>query len=405
MTERGPTILQIIPELDTGGAELSTIEIADAIVTAGGRAIVLTQGGRMLDRLKAVGADVRVFPAATKNPARLAANAARIAQIIRAEGVDLVHARSRAPAWSALWAARATGRAFITTYHGAYAEKSAAKRFYNSVMARGDIVIANSGYTRDLIMGRYGTPDAKIRVVHRGVDGALFDPGAIAEDRVARLRAAWGLTGSERIILQAARLTAWKGQGVVVAAARHLKEIGRPLQAVIVLAGDDQGREGYAAGLRSAIAEGGLEGQVRLVGHVDDMPAAFKAAHLSIVASVEPEAFGRTAVESQALGCPVIATRIGAPQETVRAAPDYDPDARTGWLVPPQDPAALAAAMEEAMALDPVAREALGQRARTHALDAFSLRQMRLKTLAVYDERLGTHTQSAYVAARPQSDG
>lgn len=405
VAERAPTILQIIPELDTGGAELSTLEIAEAIIAAGGRAIVLTEGGRMLDRLKALGADVRLFPAATKNPLRLLWNAKRIAALVRQENVALIHARSRAPAWSALWAARWTRRPFLTTYHGAYAEKSAAKRFYNSVMARGDLVIANSEYTRDLVMGRYGTPESRMRVVHRGVDGSVFDPDAIAPGRVDRLRETWGLTANERIILQAARLTTWKGQGTLVAAARHLKEQGRPLDAVIVLAGDAQGREGYEAGLQDAIRSAGLQDTIRLVGHVDDMPAAFRAAHVAVVASIEPEAFGRTAVESQALGCPVIATRIGAPQETVRAAPAFGPDTRTGWLVPPGDAPALAIALEEALNLDPEARQALGRRARAHACGAFSLHQMRRKTLAVYDELLATRLEAAYVAARPQLDG
>jgi glycosyltransferase involved in cell wall biosynthesis len=397
--------MQIIPELDTGGAELSTIEIAGAVITAGGRAIVLTEGGRMLDRLTALGADVRIFPAATKNPLRLIANAGRIARIVRQEMVDLVHARSRAPAWSALWAARATGRPFVTTYHGAYAEKTALKRFYNGVMARGDLVIANSGYTRDLIRSRYGTPEAKIRVIHRGVDGEAFDPAAVSPDRVARLRHSWGVRDGERVILQAARLTGWKGQSVVVEAARQLKAGGMPLGGTIILAGDAQGRSDYETGLKAAIRTGGLEEQVRLVGHVDDMPAAYLAADASIVASVEPEAFGRTAVESQAMGCPVIATRIGAPPETVRSPPEYGPRQMTGWLVPPADPKSLADALVWAMSLSSDARTELGARARSHACGSFSLRQMRLKTLQVYDEILDTRLAPLYVSARPQMDG
>jgi len=402
----GPTILQIIPELDTGGAELSTIEIAEAVITAGGRAIVLTEGGRMLSRLKELGADVRIFPAATKNPLRLVANAVRIARIVRRENVALVHARSRAPAWSALWAARLTGRPYVTTYHGAYTESSALKRYYNGVMARGDLVIANSRYTRDLIMSRYGTPEAKIRVIHRGVDGERFDPSAVASERVEKLRTAWGVKDGERVILQAARLTGWKGQNVVVEAARRLKtDNNMPLGAVVVLAGEAQGRDDYEEGLKEAIRAGGLEGQVRLVGHVDDMPAAYLAADASIVASIEPEAFGRTAVESQAMGCPVIATRIGAPPETVRSPPEYGPKQMTGWLVPPGDPKALADALLWAMSLDCEARAELGARARAHACEAFSLRQMRLKTLEVYDVILGSRLAAAYVSARPQLDG
>jgi glycosyltransferase involved in cell wall biosynthesis len=405
LSDRAVTILQIIPELDTGGAELSTIEIAEAVIAAGGRAIVLTQGGRMLPRLDALGADVRIFPAASKNPVQLLANARAIARIVRQEGVSIVHARSRAPAWSALWAARMAGCPFVTTYHGAYNETSAAKRYYNGVMARGDIVIANSGYTRDLIISRYGTPASKIRVIHRGVDARAFDPAEVAPERVEKLRANWGINPGERVILQAARLTNWKGQHVVVEAARRLLAAGNLREGIVVLAGDAQGRDAYTQGLKDNIAAGGLEGRVRLVGHVDDMPAAYLASDVSIVASVEPEAFGRTAVESQAMGCPVIATRIGAPPETVLSPPEHSPRSMTGWLVPPGDPQALADALLWGLKLDETDRRLLGERARTHALASFSLRQMRLKTLEVYDAILGKRLAHAYVAARPQSDG
>lgn len=404
MASRAPTILQIIPELDTGGAELSTIEIAEAVIAAGGKAIVLTEGGRMLDRLKATGADVRIFPAATKNPVKLWVNAGSIARIVRQENADIVHARSRAPAWSALLAARRTGRRFVTTYHGAYNEKTTPKRLYNSVMARGDLVIANSNYTRDLVRARYGTPDDRIRVIHRGVDVSVFDPEKVGHDRVDRLRSEWGIGPDDRVILHAARLTNWKGQSVVVEAARQLYQQGR-LNGIVILAGDAQGRETYAAGLRAAIVAGGLQERVRLVGHVSDMPAAYRVAAASIVASVEPEAFGRTAVESQAMGCPVIATRIGAPPETVLSPPEHGPDSMTGWLVPPADPGVLAEALAEALSLDPVSRQALAARSRAHALSSFSLWQMRFRTLAVYDELLGTDLAARYAAAHPKNDG
>ncbi len=227
MAEKRPTILQIIPELDTGGAELSTIEIADAITSAGGRCIVLTEGGRLVQRLRDTGAEVQFFPAAVKNPVRLLWNAHRIANVIRRDGVDLVHARSRAPAWSALIAARRTGVPFVTTYHGAYSEKSDAKRLYNSVMARGDAVIANSHYTSDLIRMRYGTPRNKLHVIYRGVDGRLFDPVNVAPERVAAVRRRWGIDDKRRVVLHAARLTTWKGQKVVIEAAALLAAPGR----------------------------------------------------------------------------------------------------------------------------------------------------------------------------------
>jgi len=394
VAEKRPTILQIIPELDTGGAELSTIEIAGAIQDAGGHAIVLSEGGRLVQRLRDTGAEVQFFPAAVKNPVRLLWNAHRIADTVRRDCVDLIHARSRAPAWSALLAARWTGKPFVTTYHGAYSESTAAKRLYNSVMARGDAVIANSYYTADLIRMRYGTPLSRLRVIYRGLDPELFDPDAVSPERVAALRAQWGLGASQRVILNAARLTAWKGQNVLIEAAKLLKAQGRLDDAVLILAGDSQRRRGYAAGLDKAIREADLNGYVRLVGHVDDIAAALLASHIAVVASTEPEAFGRAATEAQAMATPVIATDIGAPPETVRSPPRFSADEATGWLVPAANPAKLADAIAAAMAMPRDARERMGARARAHVMSAFSLESMRQQTLKVYDELLGTHLAS-----------
>lgn len=390
MTKKRPIILQIIPELDTGGAELSTIEIADAVERAGGRAIVLTEGGRLVQRLRNTGAQVQFFPAAVKSPIRLMWNVRRIAEVVRRDGVDLIHARSRAPAWSALYAARRTGVPFMTTYHGAYSEKTALKRLYNSVMVRGNVVIANSHYTAELIRSRYGTPAEKIEVIYRGVDGALFDPAHIAPERVAALRTAWGLSEGERVVLQAARLTSWKGQNVVIEAARLLNAQGSLDNAVFILAGDAQGRGGYKASLANSIRAAGLEDRVRLVGHVDDTAAAFLAAHVAVVASTEPEAFGRAATEAQVMGTPVISTNIGAPPETVLSAPRVLQHAATGWLVPPADATRLSGALAAALALPPEERARMGARARAHVLDSFSLKSMKKKTLNVYDRLLGT---------------
>ena len=388
-----PTILQIIPSLDTGGAELSTVEIAAATVAAGGRALVATQGGRLSARVIEAGGEIVPFPAATKNPARMMANARALAALVRREHVDLIHARSRAPAWSALSAARATKRPFITTYHGAYAETGPLKRAYNSVMARGDVVIANSAYTAGLIMSRYGTPEARIRVIHRGVDPHVFDPALIGAERVAKLRADWGIAPGQTLILHAARLTRWKGQTVVLDA---LTQLTNQPDWVCVFAGDDQGRTDYTNELRGQIAHAGLGDRVRLAGHVDDMPAAFGLAAVSLIASTEPEAFGRTAIEAQMMGCPVIATNIGAPPETVLSPPGGPAGERTGWLVAPGDAVALAEAMASAITLPADQRLALTRRARTRATGHFSLHAMQRATLAVYDEVLGTQFANTF---------
>ncbi|HEU4377071.1 MAG TPA: glycosyltransferase family 4 protein [Hyphomicrobiaceae bacterium] len=390
MGQNLPTILQIIPQLDAGGAELSAVEIADAVVRAGGRAIVLAEPGRLAADIAKVGGEVVPFPAASKNPVRMLANARAIARIVHSEHVDLVHARSRAPAWSAMWAARRTGVRFVTTYHGAYGEKNALKRLYNSVMARGDVVIANSRYTARLIAERYATPGARIEVIARGVDVHKFDPESIAQARVAALRDRWGVGPGEPVILLAARLTGWKGQTALIAATAKLQAMGRLGSAAVVLAGDAQGRTAYVRMLEDQIDRLGLKGRVRLVGHVEDVAAAFAAAHVTVVASTEPEAFGRTAIEAAAVGCPVIATDIGAPPETVLAEPAVAANAITGWLVPPGDADALAARLADALALAPAARRDLGQRARRHILGTYTVEAMQRRTLAVYDRLLGT---------------
>jgi glycosyltransferase involved in cell wall biosynthesis len=388
------TILQIIPRLDTGGAELATIEITDAVVRAGGRAIVVTEGGRMAERITAAGGELVTLDAGTKNPLAIWRNAGRLAAIISREGVDLVHARSRAPAWSALRAARHTGKPFVTTYHGAYAEKDPFKRLYNSVMARGDIVIANSQWTADLIRARYRTPVERVAVIPRGVDLERFDAGRIAPERIGALRAHWGIAEGQRIILHAARLTAWKGQTLLVDALARLGQRSGACGAVVVMAGDAQGRTGYVDELRERARAAGVEARVRLVGHVDDIAAAYAAAHVTVVASIEPEAFGRAAAEALAVGCPVITTALGAPPEIVLAAPAVEAGRITGWLVAPEADA-MAKAIEFALSLSPAARAGMGERAAADMRARFTLTTMKLQTLTVYDQLLGTSMAGA----------
>lgn len=400
MAQRHPTILQIIPRLDTGGAERTTVEITAAVAASGGRALVATEGGRMAERIIEAGGEVILFPAGTKNPASMLANGFRLARLIERKGVDLIHARSRAPAWSALLAARMARCPYVTTYHGAYAERGSLKRGYNSVMARGDVVIANSRYTAELIQARYGTPAKRIRVIHRGIDETTFNPDRVAPERVSRLRRSWGVGTGERVVLLAARLTGWKGQSVLIDAFGALSQEGALEGVCLVLAGDAQGRTGYVEDLQRQAAVLGLADRVRMVGHVEDMPAAYLVAHVSVVASTEPEAFGRAAAEAQAMGCPVIATRIGAAPETVRAVPAYSADEITGWLIPPNDPGALADRLRAALALSGEQRAAMGARARTHIMSAFSLESMQLATLRAYDELLGSTLADRFCAAR-----
>ena len=377
MTARPPALLQVLPALRSGGVERGTLEIAEAQIAAGFRAIVASAGGEMVPALEALGAKHITLPLTAKSPLAIWRNAAAIAALARAEGVALIHARSRAPAWSALIAARRTGLPFVTTYHGAYNEGFPGKRFYNSVMARGDRVIAISHFIADLIRTRHGVAEARLRVIPRGVDPRRFDPALVSSDRLDKLRTAWGLPEGRPIIMLPARVTRWKGQMVLVEAMARL-----PGDSLALLVGDAEERPAFKAELLARIESLGLQDRVRLVGHAADMPAALMLADVVVHASTDAEAFGRTVIEAQAMARPVIASDLGAPRETVA-------EGITGWRIPPGDAAALAEAISKALTLPSAKRAALGARARAAVLSGYTTEAMQAATIAVYRELIG----------------
>ncbi len=382
------TILQVVPRLDAGGSELATIEIAQALSRAGADALVATEGGRMAEEIGKSGGEMVTLPVASKSPFTILANVGRLTRLIRDRKVDLVHARSRAPAWSALLAAQRTGKPFVTTYHGAYGEVGPFKAAYNSVMARGDRVIANSRYTASVIEERDASAHDRIRVIYRGVDQSVFDPHAVEAQSVETLRAAWGVPPGVKVVLHAARLTGIKGQRDLIAAAALANAEGALNDAMVILAGNDV-RDAYREELVGLIARHGLGGKVKLVGHCREMPAAYLASQVAVTTSTVPETFGRTSAEAQAMGCPVIVPDLGALPETI-ISPEQSQAGFTGWLVPPRDVASLASRIGRALVLAPAQRAAIGDRARTHVAANFTLAQMQEATLAVYDELLGS---------------
>lgn len=393
-------ILQIVPRLDTGGAEMATIEISAALASVGALPLVASEGGRLEPELAVAGGRLVRFPASTKNPFTMGMNIERLTRLCRREDVKLIHARSRAPAWTALATARRLNLPFVTTYHGAYGGNNALKTLYNGVMARGDRVIANSQYTARLIAERHGTGPDRLRVIYRGVDLEVFDPTGLSPYRVERLRTEWGVPPDRRIILHPARLTGWKGQRVVIEAAARLKSGNALGNAVVVLAGDAQGRETYKGELEALIRNAGLEQDVVIAGHCDDMPAAYFTSHVTVVASTEPEAFGRASAESQAIGCPVIVTNLGGVPETI--VPPSGRGNFTGWLVPPFDAQALADVLQRALAMTPEVRAHVGRLARAHIAKRFSLDAMKKGTLAVYYELLTAPKTVAAETETPQ---
>jgi glycosyltransferase involved in cell wall biosynthesis len=372
------TLLQVVPELETGGAEQTTIDVAAAVVAAGGRALVVSRGGRMVDRLAKAGAELVLMPAHSKNPLVMALNAGRLASLIRREKVSLVHARSRAPAWSALRAAHAAGVPFVATYHGVYRARSPLKRRWNAVMTHGELVIANSEFTRQHVIAEHGVDPARVLSIPRGVDLSRFDPDRVSRERVKALCDLWSLDADDPgpKVLLAGRLTRWKGQALIIDAVARLASQGGP-NLMVLLAGDDQGRARYRAELEQAIARNGLSDAVRVVGHGDDMPAAYRLADLAAAPSLEPEAFGRTAVEPQAMGRAVLAADHGAARETVV-------DGETGWLVTPGDVDAWAEALHRAVEAGPQRWDAMGQAGRERVRRLYSVETMTGATLDAY---------------------
>lgn len=379
----GRTILQILPELNSGGAEQATIDIAAALAAVGARALVASAGGRLVSELQANGGIWQPFPAQSKNPLAMLINQRRLAELIRAEGVSLVHARSRAPAWVAYGATRRTKTPFVTTFHGAYSGSSTFKLRYNSIMAKGDRVIANSAFTAARIARLYPFAAENIKIIERGIDLRAFNPGDVDPARVQALRQAWQIAPGERIILLAARLTPRKGHKILIEAAQRLLADGFT-DAKFIFAGDVQGHNAYLKDLDAMIAKAGLTNFVRRTGHCADMPAALLAAALVVVPSTEPETFGRVAAEAQAIGTPVVMSDLGAAPEVVLAPPEVAEEARTGWRVPSGDAHALAQAIRAALDLGATARDALSGRARTHVLHRFSVARMQTETLAAY---------------------
>lgn len=373
----GSVILQVLPGLGAGGAERGCVDVAAAIVRAGGVALVASTGGSLSVELEAGGGTAVTLPLASKNPWVMHRNAWALAALIRSRRVNLVHARSRAPAWSAWMACRSTGVPFMTTFHAAYNYDNALKKFYNSVMARGRRVIAISDFIGSHVRDAYRVPPERLRVVPRGIDLARFDPAEVTPQRVRILRDLYRLPDNQPVLLLPGRLTRPKGQAVLVKA---LALLARP-EVHVLMVGPDRGAE-FRTELVALANRLGVIGRLRVEGSCPDLPAAYALADVVVVASTQPEGFGRIAVEAQAMGRPLIATGIGALPELV------EDGGGTGWLVPPDDPGALAACLAKILDLAPEAKAALGARAMARVRPAYDVAQMTDATIAVYREIL-----------------
>jgi glycosyltransferase involved in cell wall biosynthesis len=376
------TVMQVLPALVQGGVERTSIEIASAVSEAGGRCIVVSAGGPMEHEVARARAEHITLPVNSKNPFVIYANVSRLSKIIRENRVDIVHARSRAPAWSAWLAAKRCKVPFVTTFHGVYSLGGTLKNRYNAVMTLGKIVIANSTFIAGHIRKNYGIPLTRLRIIPRGVDLERFDSDKVQAQRVVALANDWRLEDGLPVIMLPGRLTRWKGQSFFIEA---IAALGRK-DIRCLLVGSDQGRSNYRRELESLIEVNGLNEVVRIIENCTDMPAAYMLTDVVVSASMDPEAFGRIIPEAQALGRPVIATNHGGALETVIQG-------ETGWLVPPGDTQALTSAIEGALALNEDARKVLAEKAVANVREKFSKSAMCAKTLSVYNELLGENAE------------
>lgn len=385
---RMPVVMQIIPALGAGGAEQGCIDVAAELVKSGAKSIVVCHGGHRIPEILRGGSTHIDLPVDSKNPYVMWRNIGRLKKLIREHDVDIVHARSRAPAWSAWKACMGTKARFMTTCHAPFNISGDIKRFYNSSIARGERVIAISNYVREYLLKNYDIDEGRIRLIHRGVAIEKFHPTAIAPTHLIKLSQDWRLPDGCTIVMMPGRITRWKGHLVLIEAMSLLKRD----DVFCVMIGDDQGRGEYRAELETAIKEKNLEGRIRIIGHCSDMPAAYMLSNVVVSASTDPEGFGRVPIEAQAMGRPIIATNHGGAMETII-------DDVTGWLIEPNDAAALAAALEKALSMDSEERAIMATNAMMHVAQHFTRHKMVDDTMSVYAELL--QEKFGKVPARP----
>ena len=375
MAKHQLTILQLVPDLDVGGAERATVDVAAALVQAGYRALVMSAGGAMVSELTQAGAKHFEHDIGRRNPWHAWKNVDRLARFIRDESVDLVHARSRIPAWSAYFAAGKSNVPLVTTFHNAYSGNSAGKKLYNSVMVRSDRVIAISRFIAEHIRSKYQIPPERIALIPRGINFSVYDPAVVGPERREQFRLQNNLRSNTPLLIMPARLSPTKCHELVL---RALASLGsQPFHCLII--GPDQGRKDYRAQLYRLVRQLGLQDKVNFVER-SDLPTAYAMADLVFSLSRKEEGFGRVAVEAQAMGVPVIASRIGAFSETVA-------DGETGWLVP-NDERALAQAIGRSLALGAEQRKTMAQKAIQRVRVNYDVKQMCSSTLEVYADLL-----------------
>lgn len=376
-------ILQIIPNMEIGGAERTVLEITSFLKDKEFSSLVLTSGGKLIGELEKENIEVIKLKIDKKNPYSIIKNFFLFIKIFREKKIDLVHVRSRAPAWSAIFAAKKIGIPVLTTWHGHVSNSSFIKKIYNSIMLKGDAVIANSAYTAERISKIYNIDLNKIDIISRGVNVESFEGSKFSNTEISNMKKIWSVDDNKIIILFPARLTRWKGHLVTIEAINLLKKEKFFDQVIFLFAGEKAGAENYIKKLNSIITKFKLQENIKLVERIENMPLAYLASDIVLSPSIEPEPFGRIPIEAQAAGKTIIASDHGAVKDTIKNGNNF-----TGFKVRPNDPQALSIAIKQSIIMDKKDLTKMHERAISNVKNNFSLENMCKKTLEVYKRLL-----------------
>ena len=374
---KNPVVLQILPELNQGGVELGTIQVAEALTNKGYKNYVASLGGRMEHQLERLGVRHIKLPLKTKNPIKILINAYKLTKIIKEEGINIVHARSRAPAWSAYIAAKKAKVTYVTTFHGTYGlGPLKIKRIYNRVMTLGKKVIVISSHIKKHVMKYYNIPEERLVFIHRCVDVEKFNPEKISQERQKTMIEQYEIPTDKKIILLIGRLTRWKGQELLIDALAKIKDRD---DFHCIFTGDDQGRTEYSQGLIQKIKDNDMNSMFTFIKHTDDVPALMKVCDIVVSASIEPEAFGRIAAEGEAMGKIVLASNIGGSLDNLK-------DNVTGRHFISGNADDLSQKIIWALELNETQRREISKNAQNYIKENFTKEIMCDKTLKLYQE-------------------
>ena len=373
-------VLQVIPKLGYGGAETGCYDIAHYLPENDCGSFIVTSGGELLKFIDKKKVKIIKLPVHSKNPLIIFINFLVLVAIILVKNISIVHARSRAPAWSCLLAAKITGRKFVTTFHGTYNFNNKIKKFYNSVMVRSDLIIAGSNFIFSHIKDNYTkylNTKKKLLVIFRGINVDYFDPTTKLDSDEKKLLKKWQIEKDKKIILLPGRLTGWKGQEVFIEAINLVNiELGYEAFYAVIL-GSDQGRDLYKKKLIRITEQHRLNNQVKFIDHCNDMALAYKVSDIVISASIEPEAFGRVAVEAQSMEKPIIASDIGGSNETII-------DEKTGFLFESNNAKSLSKKILKVLSMDETLLQSIGKEGRKNIIQKFNVEKMCFSTYSEY---------------------